>query len=171
MQQPPGHQDHKPTGGGLGPNEPYETVDVTFNLLVSREAGRATLRLLMSAPHHPDAVVTLPDGSQQLAVPPGALRLFRITLSSAWDWKFDVSADIEGAPVRFKDHGHAGFYHIAAAGDRAIGLIGRSTVSADYAGPGKVHPFNLYVQFLQPGGLPPLRLRVDPDGGNPPPKL
>lgn len=170
MQQAPGHDDHKPNGAGLGPNEPYDTVDVTFDLQVSRVAGRATLRLLMSAPDHPDAVVTLPDGSQQLGVPPGALRLFRITLSSAWDWKFDIGADNEGAPMRFKQQDHADFYHIAAAGERAMGLVGRSTVHPGYKGAGNIHPFNLYLQFLQPGGLPPLRLRIDPDGGNPPPQ-
>ena len=122
----------------------------------------------MSAPDHPDAVITYPDGSQQLAVPPGALRLFRITLSGSWDWKFDLGADIQRASIRFKDSGHAGFYHIAAAGDRAMGLVGRSTVKADYTGQGKRHPFNLYVQFNQPGGLAPLRVRIDPDTGNPP---
>ena len=105
-----------------------------------------------------------------LAIPPGALRLFRITLASGWDWKFDLSNDIDGAPVRFKDPAHAGFYHVAAAGDRAMGLVGRSTVRADYSGPGKVHSFNLYLQFIQPGGQAPLRMRIDPDGGNPPPQ-
>ena len=170
MPQTTGPEDHKPSGGGLGPNEPYDTVDVMFDLVVKPGASRSTLQLQMSAPSSLDAVVTLPNGSQMLAIPPGALRLFRITLASGWDWKFDLSNDIDGAPVRFKDPAHAGFYHVAAAGDRAMGLVGRSTVRADYSGPGKVHSFNLYLQFLQPGGQAPLRMRIDPDGGNPPPQ-
>ena len=32
MNQPQGHDDHKPSGDGLGLNEPYDTVDVSFDL-------------------------------------------------------------------------------------------------------------------------------------------
>lgn len=166
----PAHDDHRPCGGGLAPGEAHDTVDIVCNLVVPTLAnGRKTLKLSLAAPKHPDAVVTLPDGSQQLAVPPGAVRLFRIILASEWGWRFDVSPDVEGAPIRFKDGTHAGHYHLSGAGDMALGLIGRSTVAGGFVGPAVRHAFNLYLVFAQPGGAADLRLRIDPDCGNPPP--
>lgn len=161
--------DHRPSGGNLGTDEAHDTVDVVCNLAVATlPGGRKTLQLVMVAPQHPDAVVTLPDGSQQLAVPPGVVRLFRIVLAQEWGWRFDTSAAVQGAPIRFKDQAHAGHYHLAGAGDMALGLIGRSAVALGHAGPPARHPFNLYLALAQPGGAPDLRLRIDPDCGNPP---
>lgn len=161
--------DHQPSGQALGSGELHDTVDVTFNLIVTTLAnGRKTLKLSMAAPDHPDAVDTWPDGSQHLAVPPGVVRLFRIMLASEWGWKFDTSARTGGAPIRFKDQDHAVHYHIAGAGDAAMGLIGRSTVAADYKGPHRHHPFNLYVLLAQPGGAADLPICIDPGGTNPP---
>ncbi|MBS0254522.1 MAG: hypothetical protein JSS36_04755 [Proteobacteria bacterium] len=165
----PNTTDHLPSGPALGAGEQHDTVDVVFNLVTATlPSGRKTLKFSMAAPDHPDAVVTLPDGSQQLAVPPGVVRLFRIILASEWGWKFDTSAQVGGAPIRFKGHSHAGHYHCAGAGDMAMGLIGRSTVAHGHSGAGSVHPFNVYVAMAQPGGAPDLRLRIDPDVGNPP---
>lgn len=161
--------DHRPSGHALGAAELHDTVDVVFNLIVATLAnGRKTLKLAMAAPDHPDAVETLPDGSQHLAVPPGVVRLFRIMLASEWGWKFDTSARTGGAPLRFKDQDHAVHYHIAGAGDGAMGLIGRSTVAAGYIGPRRQHPFNLYILLAQPGGATDLPICIDPNGSNPP---
>jgi hypothetical protein len=93
---------------------------------------------------------------------------FKITLDSAWDWRFDTN------PISFKNRGHAPNYKLVSRQDDEIILWAKSTrPTSALPGPSdppdnQNHEFNLYLIMTQTDlkGFP---VRLDPDLKNPPP--